>query len=199
MTIEANPLKELLSWLVMPLPKAASIQVMLNQFDTRWRNEMTDNITWGIPCAEVIEYMRAYQNSPSRLIYEMAAGTGYYSAVCRNNGLLMEASGTKRKSYPCNDHFGHFSPMKELGAVAVARWSQGHDLLLVWGDLHDEISTKVIDWMTPGQRIFIQGRRDVAQYEPWLLHLNQHCETLCEIEAPHWKPYTDLFSAHVKR
>jgi hypothetical protein len=202
MSLQNNPIKEMLSWLIFALPTAAEIQEMFDGCPATWRETMVKRLTWGVPFAEALHAMQNH----NRYILEVAAGSGYYSSILRAHGMVVASTGRHwSEKYECDSHntFGQVDEWDTEEAVHDYNNNAERirrDVLLVWGNINNqEITTELIDALIPGQRLYLQSRRDPQSYQPFLLHLAKTCDTVLTLEAPHWRPYRDVFSVHVKR
>ena len=126
----------------------------------KFRHEFVRKLSWSIPCKEAVDAIRKWARPP---IYDLMAGSGYWSKILNDRGIKSIATDINvGKRYNDYKHTV-LSKVRRANAYKVAgstihRSKLGFgDILLAWPPYDEPIGNTIIKLIPLGSRVFYFG------------------------------------------
>jgi hypothetical protein len=166
------------------------------------REKFVSKFSWSIPCKEAIDAIREYGRQP---IYDLMAGTGFWSKVLNEAGIKTIASDLhiSKKFNPYKHSPKHFK-VKRINAIkaAVDKTRRGlkGDVLLSWPPYECPVATDVLQNLPIGTRVFYIGESygGCTADASFFSYLSQNCKKLKTIYLPQFSGLHDALEIYEK-
>lgn len=162
----------------------------------KFRRTFVSKLSWSIPCKEAIDAIRKYARPP---LYDLMAGSGYWSKILNDRGIKTIASDINVGKR--HNNYGHTMLAKvqrknayKVAGSTIRRSKEGFgDVLLAWPPYNEPVGNTIIKLIPVGSRVFYfgEGRGGCTGDDEMHCRLYEDFKELDIISLPQWEGMHD--------